>query len=162
MKHLFAIAAFFLLSSVFVLAQSAAVPEPLPELDITGMYSFVHEGEFVQIEVTGGKVTGLVSHYKNEDPDAAEFEDQYFDKASLAGNKLTFTTKVKNGAWFEFSGTVERGPVRKVEEEGYWILHGTLVEHALDKDGKATEKTRELTMKSFPQDAPAAEHKEKK
>ena len=137
-----------------ITAGLAQQPPAKPEMggDITGMYSFVHEGEFVQIEVDEGKVTGLVSRFKNEDMDKAEFVDQYFEQASLEDSTLTFRTKPSpdHGVWFEFSGRVERGPAKSPSDEGYWIVKGTLTEH---EDGKVPGTVHELTLKSFPEDA---------
>jgi hypothetical protein len=151
MKHVFGIAALLL---TLITAGPAQQQATKPELggDITGLYSFVHEGEFVQIEVNEGKVTGLVSRFKNEDMDKAEFVDQYFEQASLEDSTLKFRTKPdpEHGVWFEFSGRVERGPAKTPSDEGYWTVKGTLTEHA---DGKATGKVHELTLKSFPEDA---------
>jgi len=152
MKNVFGIATLLLTLVTAALAQQQPTK---PELggDITGLYSFVHEGEFVQIEVNEGKVTGLVSRFKNEDMDKAEFVDQYFEQASLQDSTLTFRTKPADGVWFEFSGTVERGPAKSPSDEGYWIVRGTLTEQHASADGKATGKVHELTLKSFPEDA---------
>jgi len=159
MKNKFGIvASFAVLLLAFVSAapaQSAAKPEPEPEItsDITGLYSFLHEGEFVQIEVNDGKVTGLVSHFKDEDPEKAEFVDQFFEEAKLNGTTLTFQTKVADGMWFEFSGTLERGPAKTASDESYWIVRGTVIEHHTGADGKSSEKKHSVNLKSFPQDA---------
>ncbi|MDR3763848.1 MAG: hypothetical protein P4M01_07105 [Acidobacteriota bacterium] len=157
MRNVFGITATLLLAAVFGVAQSSPPEIPaLPEPDITGMYSFLHEGEFVQIEVNGSKVTGVISHYRNESPEAAEFEDCYFDTAKLAGNTLTFATKSTDALWYEFSGTVERGPAKTIEGEGYWIIRGTLTVHSKSKDSAAVQKTHKLDLRSFPQEALSA------
>lgn len=156
MKKYFASVAIcmLLLAAPFVAAaQSAEKTAPQAVNDITGLYSFLHEGEFVQIEVNDGKVTGLVSHFKNEDPDKTEFVDQYFSEARYEGTKLTFRTKPSDGLWYEFSGDVERGSARSTGDEGYWLVRGVLVEHRVGADGKSTDKSHSLTLKSFPQDA---------
>lgn len=157
MKKIFGLLALFLALPIsFAVSASAQAPEKTqPEVvgDITGLYSFLHEGEFVQIEVNDGKVTGLISHFKDEDPDKAEFVDQFFEQAKLEGTTLTFRTKVKDGLWFEFSGTVERGSAKTPSDEGYWTLRGTVIEHHNGAEGKAAEKTHSVTLKSFPQDA---------
>ena len=151
MKNTFAVLALLFASAVFSVAQEVALP-PAPAPEITGLYTFLHEGEFMQIEVSGGKVTGLVSLFKNGDPDSSEFEDQYFDEASLKGSALTFTTKPTGGLWFGFSGTVERGSSKTPDEDGYWILRGTVTEYRSKPDGKTTQKTHSVSLKSFPQD----------
>jgi len=158
-KKVFGIAALLLSFTAAALAQSPAKPEPEISADITGMYSFLHEGEFVQIEVNDGKVTGLVSHFKGEDVEKAEFVDQFFEQAKLEGTTLSFRTKVADGLWFEFSGNVERGPAKTASDEGYWTVRGTLTEHHAGGDGKEVEKKHSLTLKSFPQDAETNEIK---
>ena len=122
------------------------------------MYSFVREGEFVEIEVDGGKVTGVVSRFKDEDPEKAEFVDQFFDQAKLEGDTLSFRTKPAGGIWFEFSGVVERGAGKTPADEGYWNIRGNADGAAHRKRRKSDgEDVRELTLRSFPQDAePAA------
>jgi hypothetical protein len=163
MKKIFGILALFLtLPVALAVSASAQAPEKTqPEVvgDITGLYSFLHEGEFVQIEVNDGKVTGLVSHFKDEDPDKAEFVDQFFEQAKLEGTTLTFRTKVKDDLWFEFSGTVERGSAKTPSDEGYWTLRGTVTEHHNEAGAKAPQRTHSVTLKSFPQDAEQPERK---
>lgn len=157
MKNVFRISALLLILITGGLAQSLAKPESQLGGDVTGLYSFVHEGEFVQIEVNEGKVTGLISRFKGEDLDKAEFIDQFFAQATLEGATLTFITKPVDGIWFEFSGIVERGPAKTPSDEGYWNVRGKLIERHTETDGKVSEKAHELTLKSFPQDvAPTA------
>ena len=61
-------------------------------------------------------------------------------------------TKPADGSWLEFSGVVERGPGKTPGDEGYWNVRGTLTERHISAEGKVTEKVRELTLKSFPQE----------
>ena len=58
--------------------------------DPSGMYTFLKEGEFVQLNVEDGKLSGFVSRFGDTDSDKGEFIDQFFDKASLDGNHLSF------------------------------------------------------------------------
>jgi hypothetical protein len=58
-----------------------------------------------------------------------------------------------HGVWYEFRGTVERGQARTQAEEGYWLLKGTLLRHQTDTARKDTASSRDVTFKSFPQDA---------
>jgi hypothetical protein len=153
MKNIFGLVVLLFALAVSGLCQSPAITEPQVNADITGMYSFVHEGEFVQIEVNEGIVTGLVSCFKDEDTEKAEFVDHFFEQAKLEGTTLSFRTKPTDGAWFEFSGTVERGPSKTPSEEGYWNVRGTLIARHRGADGKVGEKTRGLTLTSFPQDS---------
>ncbi len=121
--------------------------------DISGMYTFLKEGEFVQVTVEdGNRVSGFVSRYGESDADKGTFLDQFFDKASLDGNKLTFTTKPVHGVWFEFKGTVERGPGKTPHEDAYRVIRGTLVQSNFDLDRKTQSKSRQVEFKSFPQE----------
>ncbi len=149
MKNAFAMAALALAFVTAGLAHGAAKQGAEPSGEITGLYSFLYEGEFVQIEVDEGKVTGMVSHFKDENQNKAEFVNQFFDQAKLEGSTLSFRTKPADDVWYEFSGKVERGPAKTPADEGYWDVRGRLTEH-LKTDGKITEKVHELTLKSFP------------
>jgi len=76
----------------------------------SGMYSFLKEGEFVQVTVEeAGQVTGFVSRFGDGERDQGAFLDQFFKSAKLEGNKLSFTTEIVHGIAFDFKGAVERG-----------------------------------------------------
>ncbi len=134
----------------------AAKPEAAPPLgDISGSYSFLKEAEYLQINVDEGRVTGFVSRFGELESDRGVFLDQFFEKAALTGNKLTFTTRKIHGVWFEFSGTVERGLAKTTAEEGYYVLKGRLTQYTTDAAGKSSGRFREVAFKSF-QPEPAA------
>lgn len=120
--------------------------------DISGMYTFLREGEFVQITVEEGKLSGFVSRYGDRDSDRDAFLDQFFSKASLDGRKISFTTKPVHGTWFEFAGDVSRGEAKTTDKEGYWVLKGTLKKYSEDENKNATSESRQVTFKSFPKD----------
>jgi len=121
--------------------------------DISGMYTFLREGEFVQVTVEdGNQVSGFVSRYGEAGTDKGTFLDQFFSKASLNDKHLTFTTKPIHGVWFEFDGTVERGPGKTPHDEGYRVLKGTLRQISEESNQKQSAKLRQVTLKSFPQD----------
>src|SRR5689334_1897624 len=61
--------------------QASAVQATVPD-EISGMYTFLREGEFVQITVENGKLSGFVSRYGERDSDRDVFLDQFFSKAS--------------------------------------------------------------------------------
>lgn len=156
MKNILRIAAFVLLVAAAAMAQTEPAAEPQVGDEITGMYSFAREGEFVEIEVDSGKVTGVVSRFQSDDPEKAGFVDQFFAEAKLEASRLSFRTKPAGGVWFEFSGVVERGAGKTPSEEGYWNIRGTLTERRTASDGKVTQKTSDLTLRSFPQEAEPA------
>ena len=128
--------------------QSAAQP------DYSGMYTFLREGEFVQITVEdAGHVTGFVSRYGDSESDEGAFLDHFFKQGKLDGHDLTFTTETVHGTWFEFKGKVDRGPAKTHAQEGYYVLKGTLTENATDAAKKVSAKARDVQFKLFPEDA---------
>jgi len=130
-----------------------AATQPAQAEDISGMYSFLREGEFVQVTVEeGNTVSGFVSRYGDSDSDKGTFLDQFFTKASLKDRHLTFTTKAIHGVSFEFDGNVERGPGKTPHEEGYRVIRGTLTQITEDSSKKTTSRSRQVEFKSFPQD----------
>jgi hypothetical protein len=124
--------------------------------EYSGMYSFLKDGEFVQITVEDeGRVTGFVSRYGDGESDKGAFLDQYFRSGKLDGNKLTFATETVHAVWFEFKGTVERGEGKNPGDEAYYVLKGTLTDNTSDAEKKVTAHSREVVFRLFPADAPA-------
>jgi hypothetical protein len=162
------IALFSVLIAVFAgaaIAQSAAIPpKSKPAVtsateDISGMYSFEHDGEFVQVTIEpqtpedSGKpvpVSGFISRYGDSDSDRGVFLDHFFSKGTLDKKSLSFSTKTVHSISYEFSGIVERGDGKSRANEGYFILTGTLKQNTIGSDKKTTSRSREITMKSFP------------
>ncbi|HLI63000.1 MAG TPA: hypothetical protein VKV05_06350 [Terriglobales bacterium] len=120
--------------------------------DISGMYTFLREGEFLQVTVEDGKLSGYVSRFGDSDSDKGQFIDQFFDKTSLDGNRLSFNTQTVHGVWYDFKGTVTAPAGRKPSDEGYHVIKGTLVEHATDAKGAEKTMQRQVEFKSFPAD----------
>ena len=125
--------------------------------DYSGMYTFLRDGEFVQVSVDeAGRVTGFVSRYGELDSDRGAFLDQFFKEGKLDENNLSFTTETVHGVWYEFKGTVERGEGKNPGDEAYYVLKGTLTQYMTDVNKKTTSKVREVVFKAFPQeDTPA-------
>lgn len=120
----------------------------------SGMYSFLKEGEFVQLTVEdAGRVTGFISRFGDQESDKGTFLDQFFKTGKLDGSKLSFTTEVVHGTGFEFKGTVERGDGKKPGDEAYFVLKGTLTQNDSDVNKKVTSHSQEVLLKMFPQDA---------
>ncbi len=144
---------FCLLLVICAVPQTASKPPATPADDISGMYSFLQDGEFVQVTVEeGGRVTGFVSRYGTLESDKGAFLDQFFKRASLEGSKLDFTTEPVHGVWYEFRGTVERGAGKTPADEAYRVIRGKLTEHLTDAAQKTSARSREVTFKSFPED----------
>ena len=146
---------FVMLASVAAWAQANA-PKRASD-DVSGMYTFLREGEFVEVDVEpDGRVTGFISRYGERDSDRGAFLDHMFTKGSMQGNKLAFTTRSVHGISFEFKGTVQRGEGKTPGAEAYWTIKGTLTQITEDKDHKQTAQQREVIFKSFPADAMVA------
>jgi hypothetical protein len=121
--------------------------------DYSGMYTFLKDGEFVQVTVEEqGRVTGFVSRYGELDSDRGVFLDQFFKQGKLEDAKLSFTTQTVHGTWYEFKGAVERGEGKNPGDEAYYLLKGVLTQSTIDSSQKTASKSREVVFKSFPQD----------
>ncbi len=161
MTKLALISLMLLQGSLLVLGQAKPNP-PAPDAssNYSGMYSFLQDGEFVQVSVEqAGRVTGFVSRYGDQESDRGAFLDQFFKQGKLDGKNLTFTTETVHAVWYEFKGTVERGAGKNPGDEAYFVLKGTLAEYTTDVNKKTTSKVHEVVLKEFPEDvnpAPAA------
>jgi hypothetical protein len=120
--------------------------------DISGMYTFQREGEFVQLTVDDGKLSGYISRFGDSESDKGQFIDQFFDKTSLVGDRLTFNTKIVHGVWYDFTGRVMIAQGKQPDTEGYRIMKGTLVEHTTDEKGADKAMQKDVEFKSFPTD----------
>jgi len=91
---------------------SAQAPPPgapgKPAEDYSGMYSFLQDGEFVQLTIEDtNRVSGFISRYGDLESDHGQFLDHFFKPSTLEGKKLNFTTETVHGVWYEFKGTIE-------------------------------------------------------
>ncbi len=120
--------------------------------DVSGMYTFLREGEFVQLTVEDGKLSGYVSRFGDSDSDKGQFIDQFFDKTSLVGNRLSFNTKTVHGVWYDFNGIIAIAPEKKPSEEGYRVIRGKLIQHTTDASGADKAMQRQVEFKAFPAD----------
>ena len=117
------------------------------------MYSFLQEGEFVQVDfLPEGKISGFVSRYGDLDSDKGAFLDHFIKTGAWKGRDLSFETAPVHGVWFTFKGRVERGTAKTRADEGYYVIKGTLSQYSTDAMNKASGKSREITFKLFPQD----------
>ena len=148
------LACFVVLTCLLAGGQTNSKPQNAasPGADYSGMYSFLTEGDFVQVTIEGhGIVTGFISRYGDSEGDRGVFLDQFFESGKLEGNQLTFATKTVHGVSFEFRGTVERGEGKSRGDEAYYVLKGDLVENTTDDAKKTSSHSRVVSLKSFPQ-----------
>lgn len=128
--------------------------------EASGMYSFEREGEFVQITIEQFTpkrdvtkplaVTGFISRYADTESDRGAFLDYFITKGSLDGDHIAFTTKTVHGIYYEFKGTIARGATATKDKDGYYELRGTLTQNLVSPDKTVSPRTREITMKLFP------------
>ena len=129
---------------------SSPQPSTLP-VDVSGMYAFLKEGEYLQLSIGNGEVEGVISIYGESKSDKGEFEDLLFDTTRVSGDTLQFTTKHVHGTWFEFNGTIVRGNGKKRDDEGYYLMKGTLIRNTPGTDGKVQSMQREVSLRSLPE-----------
>jgi hypothetical protein len=140
-------------------------PVSTPAEDFSGMYSFLKEGEFLQINVEKSAVSGYISRMGETDSDNGVFLDQFFDKVQIQGRDVSFITKPLHNLWYDFKGKFERGPGKTKFDDGYYVLRGTLKEVTLDENKKPVAHSREVELKYLgqPDDStPPANAKSKK
>lgn len=117
--------------------------------DISGTYTFLRDGEYLQVNVEENRVSGFVSRFADDSEDS--FLTHFFKEAALDKDKLSFATRTVNAVWFEFKGKVKRGAAKSREDEGYFVLEGTLIRHQSDAAGKSSAQSRKVEFKLFPE-----------
>jgi hypothetical protein len=146
---------------------SANATVPHAAEDISGMYSFLKEGEFLQITLDRNSVTGYISRMGDSDTDNGVFLDQFFARADVQGHDVSFTTRPLHSVWYEFKGKFSRGPGKTKGDDAYYILRGTLKELTTNNPEKTvSSRSREVEFKLLaqpqdPDDAPVKGKKRK-
>ena len=148
------VAAFLACVSCFP-AKAAAQAAVSDAPDYSGMYSFLKEGEFMQITLEDkGAVSGFISRYGDSAADKGTFLDQFIKSGASNGKQLSFATESVHGVFYTFDGAFDRGPGKKPQDEAYYVLRGTLTRNAASADGKnTTTQSRQVEFRSFPRDA---------
>jgi hypothetical protein len=175
-------AALLMLATIAITQEKEKPPVPPPPSatdDYSGMYNFLQEGEFVQLDFgEEGKLQGFISSFGTLESDKGAFLDRFLKSGSWKGHDLSFVTGPVHGTWFEFKGQVVRGEGKTRAEEGYYLLKGTLTEYTSnevkelcggrvecawrkvgDKDKTVYARSRDVSLKSFPQDLDEAPKK---
>lgn len=111
------------------------------------MYSFLNEGEFLQINLEGDAVSGYVSRMGDQESDRGVFLDHFFSKASIQDHEVTFTTQKVHSVWFEFKGRFDRGGGKSKNDDGYYVLRGTLTEFVSGAGPTPADRTRQVEFK---------------
>src|SRR5712671_658507 len=139
MRLAFVITASLLWFSCLLSISPPQTPVPGAPEDYSGMYSFVKDGEFMQItEEDKGAVSGFISRYGDSENDKGAFIDQFVKSGSWTSRQLSFTTEKVHGVAYGFDGAFDRGSGKKLSEEGFYVLRGTLTRSVTSADGKST------------------------
>jgi hypothetical protein len=129
-------------------------PNTLPA-DVSGPYDFDHRNESIEIDIGGNKLTGYISRLGDAETDSNTPLTFFFDRTSVVGNQIQFQTRVVHGVWYSFHGTILRGDGKTREDEGYYVLHGSLQEHhprgGEEKSADETIENRSVDFKSMRQ-----------
>ena len=115
----------------------------LPE-DASGEYMLDETGSVVQITIEKGVLDGYIS--KLVDGQTASIT-YFFDRTTINGDRLTFTTKEIHGIWYSFDGMIVRGDAASRQQTGFYRLKGTWVTH--DVSGKG-QWSSTVSLKSTP------------
>lgn len=143
-----------LVLSTFALAQKPA-PQPAAAADPSGMYSFLNEGEFVEVDIDGHNVTGFISRFGDSESDRGAFLDYMFKSGSYDSAKLSFATRQVHDVSFSFQGKLRHDETKAPGTEGYYVITGVLTETTQHGDEKPTARQRDVEFRSFPADAQA-------
>jgi hypothetical protein len=132
-------------------ATAPAAPKPAglsaAAEDISGTYSFVHEGESLQIILDPASVSGYVVRRGDLESDRGVMLSQFFRQAAVEGHDVSFVTKTIHGVWFEFKGKFERGTGKTRSVDGYYIIKGELKEFTMDQESKSSVRSRQIEFK---------------
>src|SRR5258708_38386256 len=104
--------------------------------DISGMYSFLNDSEYIQINLDANGVTGVISRQGTQESDRGQFLDLVFTSASVHGHDFAFVTRPVHGVWFEFKGRFERGKAKDKTQDGFYLLLRTLTDHPTNPNNK--------------------------
>jgi hypothetical protein len=115
----------------------------LPE-EASGEYQLGESGEVVEIILQSSRLEGYISRKGDTESDEGAPLTFFFDHVSLNGTRLAFTTWQVHGVWFSFDGGIVRGASRSREEDGFYLLEGTLVEH---NEANHTQQRNPVSLK---------------
>src|SRR5947209_62347 len=136
---------------------AAAPAQTVADENWSGMYTFLQDGDYVQLDFQpGGRLDGFISRLGSGKSDSGVVLTQFIKSGAWKDHDVSFTTTPVHGTWYEFKGRLDRGAGKTLADDGYFIVKGTLAENAQDEEKKASRRSRELTLKSFPRDEPAA------
>lgn len=151
------VAVVLLLLSSLAFAQKPA-PQPATSADPSGMYSFLKEGEFVEVDIDGHSVSGFISRFGEAESDRGAFLDYMFKTGSYDGARIAFTTRQVHDLSFSFQGKLRHDETKAPGAEGYYVIEGVLTETTQHGDEKPTARQKDVAFRSFPADVQTPGH----
>jgi hypothetical protein len=115
--------------------------------DVWGTYHFDRLNESIEIDLEHGKLTGYITRLGDSETDKDTPLTYFFDKGAVHGTQIEFQTRVVHGIWYAFYGTIVRGDAAARDNDGYYVLHGTLYTH---HPAAGDEKSADETVESRP------------
>jgi hypothetical protein len=116
----------------------------IPE-EASGEYMLGHPGESIEITLQYGDLSGYISRQGDSESDSGTPLTFFFEKTTLHGQELGFTTRQIHGVWYSFQGRIVRGPGRLRSDDGYYLLTGELIQH---DTAQKSESRRTVSLKS--------------
>ncbi len=112
-----------------------------------GEYAFGAPGEVLELDLQDGRLTGYISRRGGADTDRETMLTYFFDRSTIEGTRVTFSTRAIHGVWFSFAGEIARGEDdRRTGAPGY-VLTGTMTEHVR---ADATVRPERVSLKKIP------------
>ena len=138
------------MTTLLALAKSKNQQTSAPPSDVSGTYSFLHEGELLELNLQEGHLIGDIQRFGESDSDRGVLLTHFFDNATVTSDRLEFATKTVHAVYYEFSGRIERGEGKSRADEDYYRIVGTLTEYSSDAAKNTSARKREVTFKSSP------------
>ncbi|MBW4026399.1 MAG: hypothetical protein HIU93_03280 [Acidobacteria bacterium] len=115
----------------------------LPD-DASGEYELNSE-DVIEITLDGGHLGGYLSRIQSSSGEKSAPMTFLFAAVTVEGRRFSFTTQKLHDQWYAFEGTIVRGPGSKRDDEGYYLLAGTLTEYSGSRS-----TPRKVSLKSMP------------
>jgi hypothetical protein len=106
----------------------------------SGEFTLDSHGSVVQITIEHNRLTGYVTLMQQNTALTL-----FFDKTSIIGKRVAFTTKIVHGLSYSFAGEVVRGDAEAPALTGYYRLAGKLTTYS-----NGTPEARWVELKSTP------------
>ncbi len=127
---------------------SAATPEQATQgysslaASASGEYELDDKGSVVQITIERDRLTGYVTKMDHETALTLHFE-----KSSIDGSRMSFTTGTVHGLHYSFQGEIVRGEAASEHLPGFYRLAGNWITYR-----SGYHQTEHISLKSTPRD----------